>query len=91
MAKRKTETTKTSVSKKYNQDADTVPIYPSGFSLGSNDKDDLKILEFFFTSTKNNKRQDIDLGSYVLSNRMANELADMIKKSLNDKKEIIEW
>jgi len=92
MAKRKNERINTFVSKKYNHETDSVPMHPTGFSLSRNDKDNLKILEFFFASNKNEKNQHIDLGSFVLSNRMAEELANMLKKNLNEEKnkEIVE-
>jgi len=73
------------IEKKYNYETDIVPLHPTGFSLGSNDENNLVVIDFFYESKKNNKHSRIVLGSYVIANSMAKELANMILENSDEK------
>ena len=72
------------VEKKYNYETDIVPLHPTGFALASNDENNLIVIDFFYESKRNKKRSRIVLGSYVIANSMAKELAKMILENSDE-------
>ena len=67
--------------KKYNPEIDVVPLSPSTFAVGSNAKEGNSIfIEFAYDNEE--KDQRISLGSYVIPNKMAKGLVEMLQKSI---------
>lgn len=68
--------------KKYNPETDVVPVSPTTFSVGvDDDEGDSIFLEFAYDSRQKNQR--VILGSFVLSNKMAHGLVDMLQETFN--------